>query len=731
MKKITTPLLVLGICMSLTAFAQDDRGHCGTDQHFQDQLKSDPTMIIRVQEDMARIKAQVQRIEALRSSGVADSVRVIPVVVHVMHDQGIERIGLDQIQSGLDKMNLDFRRLNADTVQTRPVFKPFAVDCKIEFKLAKIDPDGNCTNGVTYYETPLTYNCRDTVKSVIQWPPDKYFNVWIVNSIDPTRWNLPGGGIIAGYEEFPWAYGVKDTYGAVVRYNFWGSKGAATGNNGRTETHELGHCLGLWHPWQDQLVGGYGDGCSFTVGHDCTDNNDMVCDTPPMPIPTYGCDKTQNTCHNDTVGPSPFQTDTVDPIENFMSYDNCQNMFSIGQRNRMEAVFATYPALDNLVSFTNAVATGTDSGYTAPLCAPHAAFKVDKEMICAGASVKFTNQTYGATADSLHWTFPGGTPSSSILTAPTVTYASPGTYNVTLISSNAAGMDTLIIVGMVTVLGTTADYSDTIYSDDLENTARVDSTWFNPETTGGNQWEVTTAASSSGSHSFTVNNFDRIWSGEKLELITPSFDLSKVSNPEFYYKVAYARIDNLSDDKLSVYISTDCGGIWSLRSSKQGSQLATVADMTTPFIPDSVSHWREDKLAITSAYASKTNVRFRFVFESWRGNHIYLDDFMIRDKTTGLEDMGYLSTQPRVFPNPSSGVFHVACDFTRPVQHTRIVLTDLLGRVVYEKDHGTSAAGNRTFLVVADDQRLNPGMYLLQIQMDNVNWNQRVMISNE
>ena len=46
-------------------------------------------------------------------------------------------------------------------------------------------------------------------------------------------------------------------------------------------------------------------------------------------------------------------------------------------------------------------------------------------------------------ATSWQWFFPGGTPASSVVQNPTVTYDSLGTFSVTLIAANGNGSDTL------------------------------------------------------------------------------------------------------------------------------------------------------------------------------------------------------------------------------------------------------------------------------------------------
>ncbi|HVT63416.1 MAG TPA: hypothetical protein VHD33_08030, partial [Legionellaceae bacterium] len=77
---------------------------------------------------------------------------IIPVVVHVLHNGEAIGVGNNisdaQIQSQITVLNEDFRRLNADRINTPAAFANMAADPNIEFRLACIDPNGNSTNGI-------------------------------------------------------------------------------------------------------------------------------------------------------------------------------------------------------------------------------------------------------------------------------------------------------------------------------------------------------------------------------------------------------------------------------------------------------------------------------------------------------------------------------------------------------------------------------------------------------
>ncbi|MBK7213333.1 MAG: PKD domain-containing protein [Bacteroidales bacterium] len=63
-----------------------------------------------------------------------------------------------------------------------------------------------------------------------------------------------------------------------------------------------------------------------------------------------------------------------------------------------------------------------------------AAFSASNTLICQNSTVQFTDLTTGSPT-SWSWTFEGGTPSTSTLQNPVVTYSTPGVYDVTLVAT--------------------------------------------------------------------------------------------------------------------------------------------------------------------------------------------------------------------------------------------------------------------------------------------------------
>ena len=117
--------------------------------------------------------------------------------------------------------------------------------------------------------------------------------------------------------------------------------------------------------------------------------------------------------------------------------------------------YATPGVYDVTLTATNPYGPGTitKTGYiTVTTCpvAPVANFSGAPTTLCAGGTVSFTDLSTN-TPNAWQWTFTGGTPATSIAQNPTITYATAGTYAVTLVASNGAGSNSKTVNGYITV----------------------------------------------------------------------------------------------------------------------------------------------------------------------------------------------------------------------------------------------------------------------------------------
>lgn len=278
---------------------------------------------------------------ALTASTLLPAQLLIPVVVHVIHQNGPENISDAQVHSQIAVLNADYRRLNADTVNTRPIFHSVAADMGIEFCLATLDPEGQPSTGIDRVETDETNSTA--LIAAHGWDAERYVNLYV----------MPSGSC---FSSFPWdppaQQGVFITHG---RFGLGGTTGseesAEWARFGRTATHEVGHYLGLLHTF------------SFIGDVDLCFGGDSVCDTPPTDMRWM-----VSTCLDHGLNTNLEEPDQPDQVENFMDYniDSCTNMFTAGQRQRVMERIAAFRS--TLVSDANLVRTGC----TAPTWIPEA-----------------------------------------------------------------------------------------------------------------------------------------------------------------------------------------------------------------------------------------------------------------------------------------------------------------------------------------------------------------------
>lgn len=305
MKKKYILGVALTALLSTGAFAQAHR-NCGTMDHLHEMTQQDPGLTNRMQQ----IERETEQWISSQSGNRAAIVVNIPVVVHVVYNTTSQNISDAQIQSQINILNQDFRKLNSDVNLVPSVFAPLAADCEIQFCLARRDPNGNATNGIVRRSTTVTsFSTNDNIKRTANggsdpWNTSQYLNIWVGN--------LSGG--LLGYAQFPG--GAAATDGVVCTFTAFGNTGTAAApfNRGRTATHEVGHWLNLRHIWGDANCG-----------------NDQVTDTPTQSGPNYNCPAFPKvSCSNGPNG---------DMHMNYMDYTNdaCMYMFTAGQKSRMLA----------------------------------------------------------------------------------------------------------------------------------------------------------------------------------------------------------------------------------------------------------------------------------------------------------------------------------------------------------------------------------------------------------
>jgi hypothetical protein len=279
------------------------------------------------------ILAEMYRHPALRAGNKKYRV---PVVVHVIEPSRSGQLISDSaIYEGIRNLNNAF---------SASASFAGSIDTGIEFELARFDPNCRPTNGITRYDASridwyvragLPYLSFRYVKDWDNWDQNYYLNIWLVSTFDK----------VAGVAS-------ADVGAAVLASSF---------ASGGVVPHEVGHYLGLAHPFPAQTGAcGCGDG-------------DGLADTPDLM--SYGIESTcsfvpgcglaesaeVNLCTGKPLG---------DIQKNFMNY-SCQEQFTPDQRSLMRGMLETYhvsllssPALSETQPSLIASITGPSLVYT-------------------------------------------------------------------------------------------------------------------------------------------------------------------------------------------------------------------------------------------------------------------------------------------------------------------------------------------------------------------------------
>ena len=284
----------LFLCLLLTStslFAQMVESPCLHQSKAHELMQATPAMQQQVQEAEERLERFTEEFAQNTAAYRQENVLTIPIVFHIVHDNGVENISDAQIIEAVAQLNEDFSATNPEIPDVAPAFANNIANVGLEFALAELDPNGNPTTGITRTQSSITYNGGGVnLKELIRWPREMYLNVWVVYSSD--------GGNGSGFAFYPYSTeGVNEIYDGVVA-SYWaiGRTGTAIPSHYKLLTHEVGHWANLKHTWGDDTGFQDGNGCNF---------DDDVSDTPNT-IGNSSCDLSASSCGS------------LDNIQNYM-----------------------------------------------------------------------------------------------------------------------------------------------------------------------------------------------------------------------------------------------------------------------------------------------------------------------------------------------------------------------------------------------------------------------------
>ncbi|MFT6844012.1 MAG: hypothetical protein ACJAUV_000182 [Flavobacteriales bacterium] len=607
--------LIIFLCAyNLTSFAQ---GYCATDRLF-NTLNIDQTHYDNYQRNLSEKTENYTLSER-------DQVYIIPVVFHIIHQGGIENIPDDQVFDQMRIINEDFRKKNAKIDEVIPEFQSIAGDSHIEFRLAKFDPQGNCTSGIIrHYDEKCyarTLKNADSLKYGRQWPRDQYLNIYVLGSIETS-----GGGTTLGFAYYPITVdNEKQVLDGIMQvYTSVGSFGTSSERYSGVLTHEIGHYFHLHHTWGQGTAG---------ASQSCLEDDDVL-DTPNTKGNPSVCNLDQQSCNS------------LDNVQNFMDYSFCYAMLTQGQGERMAAVLNdTIADRNNLWQASNLILTGADDAVLGDLCFTD--FEVLDKHKCIGDTFSFIDKSYHY-VDTWDWDFEGN-PTFEVNNTENarVMYNVPGVYSVGLKVKNNSDSLSSLQDGLLFVHDPQGITTFPYLEDFSTITALKEIIWdgYRENTLGFKQISI----GQNDNSSIMVDNFNSPKNSTHI-LETTTFDLTNRTSVQMVFNAAYAAKKNPIMDKIDVYVSIDCGDTWNwIKKINYNLFRSGANNNTEPFVPNT-NQWRTLTADIPSAYYAQ-NTRFRLEYYTLYGNNFYLDNFQLIENPLATINNAHLEVSTWILTN--------------------------------------------------------------------------------
>jgi len=310
-------------------------------------------------------------------------------------------------------------------------------------------------------------------------------------------------------------------------------------------------------------------------------------------------------------------------------------------------------------------------------------FSATPTNTCVNTPVVFTDLTTGSTPIAWQWTFPGGTPATSILPNPSVTYAAAGTYDVTLIVDDGIAQTSYTQTAYITVVdfpaapsaingnasiceNTTETYSVTNVSGVVYNWT-IPAGWTGTSTTNS---ITVTANTTPGTISVTAENLCGNGPASSLAITlnagAPTAGFTANGGPIDY-----------------TFNSSSTGATsWSWDFGDGGA-----SSLENP----------------THSYTSNGTFTVTLTVTNGCGTDVTTQTVTVTG--VGLEEMD--SNLFRIYPNPANETIHI--EVSEKLLGTQFTITDVLGKTIW------SGIVKETITPVELDE-FSSGLYLIQLE---------------
>ncbi len=249
----------------------------------------------------------------------------------------------------------------------------------------------------------------------------------------------------------------------------------------------------------------------------------------------------------------------------------------------------------------------------------------------------------------------------------------------------------------------------------------------NPDVDGFYWRQSASVTGSGGTPTLTsyIANYSNSVRGTIDYMITKLIDLSSLTMPLMTFDLAYGRYNDGFDDRMTIEVSTDCGGTFVPSGYDKASlELNTLPAVVNAFSfsPTAASQWRKDSVDLVPFAGQPVLIRFTDINDY--GNNLFVDNINIDNNSTiGITEASQVPSIG-VYPNPSFGLFNVSLEnMTGKV--IQVEVTDVQGRVVWEQNVTNSA---KTLKTSFDLSKHAKGIYNLRITTEEKNYHMKITL---
>ncbi|MCY4419319.1 MAG: M43 family zinc metalloprotease [Cytophagales bacterium] len=228
------------------------------------------------------------------------------IVFHAVGTQNfLNKLNEKIIQQFMEELESDFsgqtQKHKSSSIPVS-VQKIAAQDTHIRFRLAALMPNGSPfpsqITGLNLHpreQISWTSDQASLLPKLYGWNNQKYVNIYLVENFHPQ--NLKALSVLSTTEHI----------GHIVL--------RPDPNSSHSLSHEMGHYLGLKHPWGK--------------GGSCDPDPDLISDTPSQTSPLFTCEENKI-----------MQCGSRAMVENFMGYAPCRSLFTLKQKNHMQKILS-------------------------------------------------------------------------------------------------------------------------------------------------------------------------------------------------------------------------------------------------------------------------------------------------------------------------------------------------------------------------------------------------------